>query len=157
MFAAPTAVIKERFDSRAKSRSIEFSSFGTIGAFISPSCGAGNQTVSEIKGRIMLRKSFFGLLAVVGLVTMTAGTASANPYGYGYGYGHGHHHHHRPYYGGYRPPVYVAPPVPVYGPPVVGGYGCRPGYGNGYGYGPGYGYGQPGVGVTTPGFGFYVR
>lgn len=101
----------------------------------------------------MLRKSLFGMLAVVGLIAMTGATASAHGPGYG-GYGYGHRHY-RPYGGygyGYRPPVVVAP-APVYVPPVVGGYGCR----HGYGYGPGYGYAQPGIGVSTPGFGFYVR
>ncbi len=103
----------------------------------------------------MLRKSILGVLAMVVLLVVTTGTASAHGYhhgcggyrgGYGYGYRGGYGY-------GYAPRVYVAP-APVYGYPAVGGYGY--GVQPGYGYGA-YGYGQPGIGVTTPGFGMYVR
>lgn len=90
----------------------------------------------------MLRKSILGLVAMVSLIAVSAGTASAHHrcypnHGYGYGYGY------RPY-----PPRVVARPVPVYP------------YAQPYGYNFNYmqpGYVQPGLGVSTPGWGFYVR
>ena len=104
----------------------------------------------------MLRKSIFGMLAIAGLLMVSAGTASAHGhYGhhYGYGGGYGYRGGYRPgyVYGGYAPRVVVAPPAYGYGYgyPAVGGYGC--------GVAPGYGYPAAGVGVSTPGFGFYVR
>jgi hypothetical protein len=96
----------------------------------------------------MFRKAILGMVAVMGLMFVSTNTVSAY-------YGHRYHGGYRHGYGyGYRapiyrprfayPPVYAAPPA-VYGYPAVGGYG----YG-GYGY-------APGLGVSTPGFGFYVR
>ena len=97
----------------------------------------------------MFRKAILGLAAVAALMVGTAGTASARPY-------------YRPVYrGGY----YGRPVVRPYVAPVYGGYyRARPYYGgyynNGY-YNNGYynnnGFYGPGVGVSTPGFGFYLR
>ena len=92
----------------------------------------------------MLRKSVLGLVAMVSLIGVSAGTASA------------HHHHCYPNYGygyGYRTyaPRVVVRPVPVY--PYAQTY-------SGAYVQPGYvqpGYVQPGLGVSTPGWGFYVR
>jgi hypothetical protein len=101
----------------------------------------------------MLRKIVLGMVAVVALLVVATGTASAHGYYHG-GYGHhGCYGHRGGYYGGYRGygPGYG---VGVYAPPVY--VNPTPGYAYpGYGYG--YGYGAPGVGITTPGFGMYVR
>lgn len=113
--------------------------------------------VRETKGTIMFRKTILGIVAVMGLMAVSTGTASAN-YRHGYygGYRYGYRGPIGPAYrrGYIAPPVYVAPPV-AYGYPGVGGYGY--GYGGYAAPGYGYGYGGPGLGVSTPGFGFYVR
>ena len=108
------------------------------------------------KGKIMLRKTVVGLVAVVSLLIASAGTASAH--------GHcGHHGHHGAYgygggfrggygYGGYAPRV-IVPSPPIYTYPPAVGYGMQPGYGPGIGYG----YARPGFAISTPGFGVYVR
>jgi len=98
----------------------------------------------------MFRKTVLGVLAVAGLMLASTGTASAY-------YRGGYHGGYRGY--GYRggvcaPPVVVAPRVRYAYPPAYG-YGVAPGYG--YGYGNAYGYGGPGLGISTPGFGLYVR
>ena len=108
----------------------------------------------------MFRKAILGIVAVMSLIVVSSsGTASANYRGgyHGYRYGYGYRGPVGPLYrrGYIAPPVYVAPPPVAYGYPGVGGYGY--GYGGGYAPGYGYGYGAPGVGVSTPGFGFYVR
>lgn len=98
----------------------------------------------------MFRKLLFGAIALAGLMiiptqSVDAGWRRAARRGY-YGpyYGrvvYGPRRFNRPYYA----------PTAAYRAP---GYYMNPGYSYGYpGY---YGYG-PGVGVTTPGFGFYVR
>ena len=102
----------------------------------------------------MFRKAILGIVAVMSLMVVSSGTASAYYRGGYHGYRYGYRGTIGPVYrrGYIAPPVYVAPPV-AYGYPGVGGYGY--GYG---GYAPGYGYGYgPGVGISTPGFGMYVR
>ena len=104
----------------------------------------------------MFRKAILGIVAVMSLMVISTGTADAyyrGGYRGGYyGNRYGYRGPVRPLYRrGYVAPVYV-PPV-AYGYPGVGAYG----YGYGAGYAPGYGYGAPGLGVSTPGFGFYVR
>jgi hypothetical protein len=117
----------------------------------------------------MFRRTLLGMVAIASLLVVGTGSAFANP-----GWG-GHHHHgggygYRGYggygYGGYGyRPIVVAPrpvivPQPVVVPPVYGGVGCNTGYGyggytNGYApYGAGYG---TALGVSTPGFGFYMN
>lgn len=112
------------------------------------------KTVFGKKGTIMFRKAILGIVAVMTLTVCSAGTASAYYRGGYHGYRHGYRGPIGPVYRPrYAAPVYV-PPV-AYGYPGVGAYGY--GYGGGYAPGFGYGYGAPGLGVTTPGFGFYVR
>jgi len=99
--------------------------------------------------------------AVVG-VSLLGMASPAHAGGRGMGYGHGgynqayggHHHYrgsaYRGGYGGYRP-AYVAPvyPAPVYGyPATVPVYGGYPYYG---------GYQGASFGISTPGFGLYIR
>jgi hypothetical protein len=106
--------------------------------------------------KIMLQKTVVGLVAVVSLLIASAGTASAHghcgPHHGGYGYGSGFRGGYG--YGGYAPRV-IVPVRPIYAyPPAVGyGFGVQPGYGPGFGYG----YARPGIGLSTPGFGVYIR
>lgn len=106
----------------------------------------------------MLRKAMFGMMAIVGLIAISTGTASA--YGYnGHNHNWNNYHGYRPgaAYGRYAPRVVVNPPLYGNGCRITPGYGYG-GYGAGYGAGyGGYGYGTPGVTVNTPGFGFYAR
>ena len=104
----------------------------------------------------MFRKVLFGLVAVAGLLFVNTPTADAARWRRLYRRGF-----YRPYYNSY---YYAAPRY--YGLNNMGYYG---GYGYGYPayYGNyGYGYGTPyygnygyygGVGIATPGFGFYFR
>ena len=110
----------------------------------------------------MFKKTILGLVAVASLLVVSAGTASAN-------HRRGFHHrcHNRGgngfrggYGGGYRggygyaPPIIVAPSAYGYAPARGYGYGR---YAAQTGWGAPYGYGRPGFGVSTPGFGMYVR
>jgi|GEM_PF-2935766 len=117
----------------------------------------------------MLKRMMMGLLVMASLTIASVGTASANHghyggghHGGGYhgGYGHGGYGHGGGYgygghgYGGYAPRVMVAPPVVYAYPPAVGyGYQVQPGCAHSHGYA------QPrvGFGLSTPGFGLYIR
>ena len=120
----------------------------------------------------MLHRTVLAFVAVACLLFVSAGTASAYHRGGFHGghhggyHGHYHGHYHGGYgyrggygggyrggygYGGYLAPV-ILPPPPVYSYPPVGGYGyVQPGCGGGYGYA------RSGFGVSSPGFGFYIR
>jgi hypothetical protein len=121
----------------------------------------------------MLRRAMFGMVAVMALVCVSSGVASAHgPYAGGCGSNYG--------YSGYaynvsRPRVYVARPQVYLSQPIVGsgrscyshqrvispsygysGYGGYSNYVGGYGgmpYGGGYG---SGLSYSQPGFGFYI-
>lgn len=118
----------------------------------------GNQT-EKAKG-IMLRRTMLRAVAVIGMLGLVVGSASAHGPrvvvrgGHG-GYGHvGHHYVQRPYVHVHRQPVYVTPSY-GYGMSSCsqGGYGGSP-YGGGYygGYGSSYG---GGIGYSSPSFGIY--
>ncbi len=142
------------------------SAIGTTNAFFHPPCERESSISFRSKGWIMFKKTILGLVAVASLLVVSAGTASANHRG---GFHHGGYHNggygfRGGYGGGYRggygyaPPIIVAPPVYGYAPAGgygYGGYAAQPGCGAGYGAA--YGYGRPGFGVSTPGFGMYVR
>src|SRR6478609_993594 len=77
---------------------------------------SNSETKNQNERVIMFRKAMFGMIAMVGLIAISTGTASA----YGYN-GHNHnghnnwnnHHGYRPgaAYGRYAPRVVVNPPV----------------------------------------------
>ncbi|WP_437226901.1 hypothetical protein SH661x_000070 [Planctomicrobium sp. SH661] len=102
-----------------------------------------------------MKKFMMFAVAVVGMATFGMASSAEAGHGPGNNWGHNHGPNHGPYghhHGGYRGPVYGGPVYgrPVYGPPVYRPYPIYTGS-------PYYINQGPSFGISTPGFGLYVR